>query len=206
MFSLLTTLKCSILKLMVRIIYVIFFWAMSGILAFLAPSTIGHADQSDPRLAGLFSELRHSSNSERAKETSSKIWEIWSEHPEDKELTEALLSGIQLLNSGRLSDAEQVFSAIIVADDTFAEAWNKRATVYFLMGEYVLSKKDIAQTIMREPRHFGALSGLGLVETHLGNYEAALKAYHKAAALHPYLDGYENIVSALTKLNRGNPT
>ena len=191
---------------MTRIIYLTFFCALGGILASLASLSIGHADQNDTRLPGLFSELRHSSNPERAKETSSKIWEIWSEHPENEELSEALLSGIQLLNSGRLDEAERVFSAIIVADDTFAEAWNKRATVYFLMGEYVLSKKDIAQTIMREPRHFGAFSGLGLVETHLGNYEAALKAYHQAAAIHPYLEGYKNIMSALTKLNRGNPT
>lgn len=177
-----------------------------GAFGFLAPSSTARADQSDPRLAGLFFDLRHSSSSEHAKETSSKIWQIWSEHSNNQELTRALLSGNQLLNAGRLRAAEQVFSAIIAADDEFAEAWNKRATVYFLMGKYLQSKKDIAQTIMREPRHFGALSGLGLVEIHLGNYDAALRAYHQAQTLHPYLEGYDDIVSSLTKLNRGNPT
>ena len=177
-----------------------------ALLTFFGPSSITHADQNDSRLSGLFLELQHSNSSERAKETSLKIWQIWSQHSTDEELTKALLSGSQLLNTGRLYEAEQVFSAIIATDETFAEAWNKRATVYFLMGKYLQSKKDIAQTIIREPRHFGAFSGLGLVEIHLGNYEAALKAYHQAAALHPYLDGYEDIVSALMELNRGNPT
>ena len=109
------------------------------------------------------------------------------------------------MNAGNLHAAEKTFTNIIDADPTFAEAWNKRATVYFLMGAFAQSKRDIAQTIIREPRHFGALSGLGLVETHLGNYAAALKAYEQAAALHPYLEGYEEITNALKKLIVGDP-
>ena len=179
---------------------------LAVMLAFIAPIFSVHAGQDDLRLNNLFLDLRKASDSERAKETSSKIWQIWSEHPNDEVLTKALQSGIQLMNTGQLRDAEQVFTSIIAADNSFAEAWNKRATVYFMMGKYLQSKKDIAQTIMREPRHFGAFSGLGLVEIHFGNYEAALKAYQKAAELHPYLEGYENIVTALTRLKRGHPT
>jgi tetratricopeptide (TPR) repeat protein len=175
-------------------------------LAFFAPIFSVHAGQDDLRLNNLFLDLREASDSERAKATSSKIWQIWSEHPNDELLTKALQSGIQLMNAGRLRNAEQVFTSIIAADNSFAEAWNKRATVYFMMGKYLQSKKDIAQTIMREPRHFGAFSGLGLVEVHFGNYEAALKAYQQAAEIHPYLEGYENIVTELTRLKRGNPT
>jgi tetratricopeptide (TPR) repeat protein len=109
------------------------------------------------------------------------------------------------MNAGSLRAAEETLTTIIDTDPAFAEAWNKRATVYFLMGAFSQSKRDIAQTIIREPRHFGALSGLGLVETHLGNYAAALKAYEQAAALHPYLKGYEGITSALKKLATGDP-
>jgi tetratricopeptide (TPR) repeat protein len=109
------------------------------------------------------------------------------------------------MNAGSLRAAEETFTTIIDTDPAFAEAWNKRATVYFLMGAFAQSKRDIAQTIIREPRHFGALSGLGLVETHLGNYAAALKAYEQAAALHPYLEGYEEITTALKKLAAGSP-
>lgn len=179
---------------------------LAVMLAFIAPIFSVHAGQDDLRLNNLFLDLRKASDSERAKETSSKIWQIWSEHPNDEVLTKALQSGIQLMNTGQLRDAEQVFTSIIAADNSFAEAWNKRATVYFMMGKYLQSKKDIAQTIMREPRHFGAFSGLGLVEIHFGNYEAALKAYQKASEFHPYLEGYENIVTALTRLKRGHPT
>ena len=89
---------------------------MGGFLTFLTPLSTSHADQNDSRLVGLFSELRHSSNAERAQETSSKIWVIWSEHPTDKDLTKALLSGSHLLNTGRLREAEQIFSSIIARD------------------------------------------------------------------------------------------
>lgn len=179
---------------------------LAVMLAFIAPIFSIHAGQDDLRLTDLFLDLRKASDAEQAKVTSSKIWQIWSEHPNDELLTKALQSGIQLMNAGRLRDAEKVFTSIIAVDNSFAEAWNKRATVYFMMGKYLQSKKDIAQTIMREPRHFGAFSGLGLVEIHFGNYEAALKAYQKAVEIHPYLEGYENIVTELTRLKRGNPT
>lgn len=161
------------------------------------------ADQTDPRLPGLFDSLKTAPDAKAAQATADRIWRIWSENPDNQLLTKALNEGVAQMNAGRLREAEQLFTSVIEADPDFAEAWNKRATVYFLMGAYDLSKRDIAQTIAREPQHFGALSGLGLVETHIGNYEAALKAYEKAAAIHPFMDGYEDIVSALKKLAKG---
>ena len=161
------------------------------------------ADQTDPRLPGLFDSLKTAPDAKAAQATADRIWRIWSENPDNHLLTKALNEGVAQMNAGRLREAEQLFTSVIEADPDFAEAWNKRATVYFLMGAYDLSKRDIAQTIAREPQHFGALSGLGLVETHIGNYEAALKAYEKAAAIHPFMDGYEDIVSALKKLAKG---
>jgi len=161
------------------------------------------ADQTDPRLPGLFDSLKTAPDAKAAQATADRIWRIWSENPDNQLLTKALNEGVAQMNAGRLREAERLFTSVIEADPDFAEAWNKRATVYFLMGAYDLSKRDIAQTIAREPQHFGALSGLGLVETHIGNYEAALKAYEKAAAIHPFMDGYEDIVSALKKLAKG---
>ena len=161
------------------------------------------ADQTDPRLPGLFDSLKTAPDAKAAQATADRIWRIWSENPDKQLLTKALNKGVAQMNAGRLREAERLFTSVIEADPDFAEAWNKRATVYFLMGAYDLSKRDIAQTIAREPQHFGALSGLGLVETHIGNYEAALKAYEKAAAIHPFMDGYEDIVSALKKLAKG---
>ena len=172
-----------------------------AIFALPIPSLL--ADQTDARLPGLFSELRTTSEAEKAKIIAAEIWQIWSEHSDNDRLSENLKLGIVQMEAGRLRQAEQIFTTIIDSDPAFAEAWNKRATVYFLMGAYDRSKRDIAQTILREPRHFGALSGLGLVETHLGNYDAALKAYEQAIALHPYLENYEEITTALKKLVAG---
>ena len=169
-----------------------------AIIVLPAPSLL--ADQTDARLPALFTELRTTSEAEKAKIVAAEIWQIWSEHSDNDRLSERLKIGIAQMEAGRLRQAEQIFTTIIDADPAFAEAWNKRATVYFLMGAYDRSKRDIAQTILREPRHFGALSGLGLVETHLGNYEAALNAYEQAIALHPYLENYEEITTALKKL------
>lgn len=161
------------------------------------------ADQTDPRLPDLFDSLSSADDAASARLTASQIWQIWSENPGNRQLSDRLSTGIVLMNEGRLREAETIFTSVITDDPDFAEAWNKRATVYFLMGAYDLSKRDIAQTIAREPRHFGALSGLGLVETHTGNYAAALRAYEQAAAIHPFMEGYEDIVTALKKLVRG---
>ena len=161
------------------------------------------ADQTDSRLPALFDSLRNAPDAQTAQATAASIWRIWSEKPDNQLLSERLAQGVAHMNAGRLREAERLFSDVIEADPDFAEAWNKRATLYFFMGAYDLSKRDIAQTIAREPQHFGALSGLGLVETHTGNYEAALSAYEKAASIHPFLDGYDEIISALKKLAKG---
>ena len=166
---------------------------------------ISKADQNDPRLPKLFESLKSATDAKTAQATASNIWRIWSEKPDDKRIAELLRQGTEQMNAGHLRKAEKLFTSVINADPNFAEAWNKRATVYFLMGAYDLSKKDIAQTIAREPQHFGAWSGLGLVETHIGNYDAALKAYEKAARIHPFLEGYENMVEKLRKLAKGTP-
>ena len=171
----------------------------------VVPFSYLQADQTDIRLPALFEKLHATSDKVTAEAIADQIWAIWSEHGDDERLSQNLLLGTAQMNAGSLRAAEETFTTIIDTDPAFAEAWNKRATVYFLMGAFAQSKSDIAQTIIREPRHFGALSGLGLVETHLGNYAAALKAYEQAAALHPYLEGYEEITTALKKLAAGDP-
>ena len=174
-------------------------------LALSFSGNISKADQNDPRLPKLFERLKSATDAKTAQVTASDIWRIWSEKADDKRIAELLRQGIEQMNAGQLRKAEKLFTLVINAAPDFAEAWNKRATVYFLMGAYDLSKKDIAQTIAREPQHFGAWSGLGLVETHIGNYDAALRAYEKAARIHPFLEGYENMVEKLRKLAQGTP-
>ena len=93
-----------------------------------------------------------------------------------------------------LHEALITFSRLIEMQPKFAEAWNKRATVYYALHDYDASARDIAETLKLEPRHFGALSGLGLVNIALGRYQAALTAFEMAVAHHPNLRGArENI-------------
>ena len=81
--------------------------------------------------------------------------------------------------------AFDIFTKVIELDPTWAEAWNKRATVLYLMGNYELSQKDIDMVLSLEKRHFGALSGQGLVQIALKNYEKALDSYIEAHKLYP---------------------
>ena len=111
--------------------------------------------------------------------------------------------GIELMNSGHLGAAEVVFSRIINSHPDFAEAWNKRATVRFFRGNDTGSASDILQVIKLEPRHFGALSGLGMIRIRTGDLEGALKAYKAAQRMNPYLPQIEAIIDELGKKLKG---
>jgi Tfp pilus assembly protein PilF len=113
--------------------------------------------------------------------------------------------GIDLMQSGQLDAANAVFSYVIQQDKEFAEAWNKRATVLFLMGEFEKSKYNIAQTLALERNHFGALAGLGMVEVHLGNPKAALEAYRRAASINPHLQDVQQAIARLEEKLKGLP-
>jgi len=80
----------------------------------------------------------------------------------------------------------------------FSEGWNKRATVYYLMGEYEQSRADVAKTLELEPRHFGALSGLGIILQELGDDKHALEVFRRALAVHPRLERIPDLVKKLS--------
>jgi len=161
------------------------------------------ADQTDTRLPDLFERLGNAPNRQTAAIIAENIWAIWAMKPEDRKLEQMLAQGTDAMNAQKYREAEAIFTAIIKADPDFAEAWNKRATVYFLMGAFAASKRDIAQTILREPQHFGALSGLGLIEMHLGDYQAAKQAYMQARNIHPFIDGHDDIIQHLEQMIKG---
>ena len=108
-----------------------------------------------------------------------KIWGIWTTHPKDQNLTSLLSRGTSFMNSQEYQKAEDIFTTVIELDPKWAEAWNKRATVLYLMGKYQASQDDIDEVLKLEKRHFGALSGQGLVQMKLKNYEKALSSYER---------------------------
>ena len=162
--------------------------ALVPILALLAVALAGPpdaaADQRDPRLPGLLAALAEASDPEQALPIEGAIWGIWLDGG-DRALNELMARGVEAMGANRLRDAAERFTELILAAPEFAEAWNKRATVYYLMDRYEDSVRDIKRTLALEPRHFGAISGMGLIFLERGDEEGALGAFEKVLEIHP---------------------
>ena len=161
------------------------------------------AEDRDNELNNLFTELKNSKNT-KAIEIENKIWKIWITHPSDDRrgyrLTELLAQGSLFINRRELSKAYGVFSQIILVDPKWAEAWNKRATVLYMLGRYEQSQNDINEVLKIEKRHFGALSGQGLVQTKLKNYKKAIKSYKEVQKIYPSMQAPKVMIPRIKKL------
>jgi len=115
-----------------------------------------------------------------------------------------LTQGSLLINQGKLSKAYGLFSQIILEDPKWAEAWNKRATVLYMMGSYEQSQNDINEVLKFEKRHFGALSGQGLVQTKLKNYKKAIESYKEVQKIYPSMEAAKVMIPRLKKLIKEN--
>ena len=164
---------------MKRIFYIFIFFIYS----FFSYADNNHQKQIDK----LFSQLKLTTNYEDSKKIESKIWELWSTHPSKNTLTALLADGSFYVSQNKLETAYDTFTKAIELDSNWAEAWNKRATVLYLMGKYEQSQADIDKVLELEQRHFGALAGQGLVQTALNNYQKAIDSYIKAHKIHPNL-------------------
>ena len=157
------------------------------------------ANDRDIRLEQLFNELKIN-KSKQAYEIEQEIWAIWSSHPTDQKLTERLEEGSQLVRDQKYIKAKNVFSEVIKLDQNWAEAWNKRATVLYLLGNFEASQKDIDKVLELESRHFGALAGQGLVNIQLKNYEKAIKSYEKVLKIHPSMKSSGYMIHEIEKM------
>jgi len=144
-------------------------------------------------LNNLFNQLGIVNNLKSAALLEEKIWSIWNEHPTNNKLTEKLEFGTELMQYGDYNYALRVFDNIIVTDPKWSEAWNKRATVYFLMSQFTNSLDDIDKVLNIEPRHFGALSGQARIFIKLQKYEKAIKSIEKALRFYPSFKSGEMI-------------
>lgn len=157
------------------------------------------ANETDKRLNQLFNDLLLS-NDTSSTEIEQKIWKLWSTHPDDKKLTVMLSQGSDAVNSNQLIKAIDIFTDVINQDPTWAEAWNKRATVLYMIGEYQKSQNDINKVLELEKRHFGALAGQGLVNIQLQNYEKAIKSYERAQKIYPSMESPKIMIEKINKL------
>src|ERR1700710_3168391 len=150
----------------------------------------------------LFGALKAAPDQASAKHVEARIWATWMQTPSD---TAALL----MMRAKAAMDAQQMdvalklLDAVVKLRPDYVEGWNRRATLYYLQNDYNHSLEDIEQVLVREPRHFGALAGLGMIMQDLGDEKRALDAFRKALAINPHLDKVPELVKTLTEKVEG---
>lgn len=129
-------------------------------------------------------------------EAATAIWLIWGRSG-DAAIDRRYARGVAQMQSGDVQAALATFTDIVRRKPAFTEGWNKRATVWFLLGENEKSLRDCEEVFKRNPRHFGALSGAGQIHLQLGHHEQALHYFKRALAVNPNLDTIEAVIPVL---------
>jgi len=142
------------------------------------------ADQRAPELDELFAALGSAGSVAASGAVEERIWRLWGQSG-DRAVDALLARGIAAMDSGVLPTAIGHFSAVVRRAPGFAEGWNKRATVHYLAGDLAASMADIERTLALEPRHFGAISGMGLIFLRRGDLVGALRAFERVLEIHP---------------------
>lgn len=150
----------------------------------------------------LFGALQAAPDEASAKHVEARIWALWAQTSSD---TTALLMARSkaALDAGKPEVALKLLDTVVKLKPDYIEAWNRRATIYYLQNNYDRSLRDIEQVLVREPRHFGALAGLGMIMQELGDDKRALDAFRKALAVNPHLDKVPELVKTLTEKVEG---
>ncbi len=161
-------------------------------------STIG-ADQRDPRLDELFAKLKQTTELSEGELLTQSIWNVWYTIKPDA-VQELFDSGIAAMGAADFDSALEILTRVTELHPDFAEAWNRRATVYFIVGNFELSIYDIKRTLLLEPRHFGAISGLGQIYLRQNKLLDAREAFAKALEINPHLVNARLNVDQINKL------
>jgi tetratricopeptide (TPR) repeat protein len=150
----------------------------------------------------LFGALKAAPDEASAKHVEARIWALWMQTPSDT-------AGLLMMRARAAMDAQQMdvalklLDAVVKLRPDYVEGWNRRATLYYLKNDYAHSLQDIEQVLVREPRHFGALAGLGMIMQDLGDEKRALDAFRKALAVNPHLEKVPELVKTLTEKVEG---
>ncbi|TYO68337.1 tetratricopeptide repeat protein [Bradyrhizobium hipponense] len=166
-----------------------------------APAKLPKVDRTK-NLDFLFGALKAAPDEASAKHVEARIWAIWIHTPSD---TAALLMSRAktAVDAQKIDVAIKLLDSVIKLRPDYIEAWNRRATLYYMQNDYGRSLADIQQVLAREPRHFGALAGLGMIMQEVGDEKRALEAYRKALAVNPHLDKIPDQVKSLTEKVEG---
>ena len=150
----------------------------------------------------LFEALKVAPDEASAKAIEDRIWALWMVSGSDT--CNVLMSRAKMAADGRdYGLAIKLLNAVIELRPEYTEGWNRRATVYYLQKDYAQSLADIREVLAREPRHFGALSGLGAIMQEIGDDKHALAAYRRALAIDPHLEHIGEVVKTLTEKVEG---
>lgn len=150
----------------------------------------------------LFGALKAAPDEASAKHVEARIWALWMQTPSD---TAALLMmrAKAAMDAQQMDVAQKLLDAVVKLRPDYVEGWNRRATLYYMRNDYVHSLEDIEQVLAREPRHFGALAGLGMIMQEIGDEKRALDAFRKALAINPHLEKVPELVKTLTEKVEG---
>ena len=150
----------------------------------------------------LFGALKAAPDEASARHVEARIWALWLHTPSD---TAALLMtrAKTAMDAKNIDVALKLLDSVVKLRPDYIEAWNRRATLYYLKNDYRHSLEDIQQVLIREPRHFGALAGLGMIMQEIGDDKRALDAFRKALAVNPHLEKVPELVKTLTEKVEG---
>jgi tetratricopeptide (TPR) repeat protein len=150
----------------------------------------------------LFEALKAAPDDESAKAVENRIWALWLASGSDT--ADLLMSRVKTATEAKDPDlAIELLDKIIAIKPDYVEAWNRRATLHFAKKDYGRSIADVAQVLAREPRHFGAMVGLGTILQEIGEDRRALEVYRRALAIHPRLPKVPDLIKSLVEKVEG---
>ena len=150
----------------------------------------------------LFEGLKIAPDVDSGKAIEERIWALWMVSGSDT--CNLLMGRAKAAADGKDYDlAIKLLDAVIELKPGYTEAWNRRATLYFLQKDYGHALADLREVLLREPRHFGALSGVGLILQEIGDDKHALEAYRRALAINPHLENIDDVVKTLREKVEG---
>ena len=170
----------------------------------LGTNVLAQTSGSSTMLDTLFAKLQTATDPTAIQSLEAAIWEQWIMVSEGSQ-RELMMRGIVEMQQHQLKQSVETFSKLIEIAPDLSEAWNKRATAYWLLGNFPASLNDICETVKREPRHFGAYSGLGMIRAEMGEYPRAVAAFELAKKHNPHIVGIDDEIERLKAMGGDSP-